>query len=270
MVFSTILGTTMTAANIVHVHMRTIPETEYEEVKCTVRKIEGKLKAQSTEVKYDGKQEWRLGGALHRSGKPAVEYYDKDVLRAMEYYQLGKFHNGEGPARKVLNSDGTTLLEEHYFEGELHRSDGPAVVQNHPNGKIYMEKMYEFGKLHHWGKPAIVVYNTDGKPIVKEWYMHDKKHRYDAPAVKYWYDNGDYKHEYYELGRLHRDHVPAVIIQFQGEYRCEYYQRGKLHRDHGPAVVDIDDFGQRHEEYYLNGRQYSKIGYYFAKAGLWW
>ena len=109
MVFTAILGTTMIAASVAHNNIRNEPETEYEKVKCEVKKAEGKVKALLTNVKYNEKQEWKLDDTLHRNGKPAVEYYDGDVLRAIEYYKLGKIHNMEGPARKVLNVYGTTF-----------------------------------------------------------------------------------------------------------------------------------------------------------------
>ena len=273
MVFTAILDTTMTAATVAHNNIRIEPETEYEKVKCEVKKAEGKVKALLAEVKYNEKREWKLDDVLHRNGKPAVEYYDGDVLRAMEYYKLGKLHNTEGPARKVLNSDGSTLLEEHYFGGSLNRSDGPAVVQKHPNGKTCEELWYEAGKLYRYKQPARIVYNTKGKPIRQEWYWDNEKHRLDSegPTVVYYRKKGEYRNEYHYHGKLHRDDAPAIeSYHYMNGYRYEYYQHGKLHRDHGPAIVDVDDFDQRYEEYYLNGKQYSKLGHLFAKAGLWW
>ena len=274
MVFTALLGTTMAAASVAHNTMRTVPETEYEKVKCEVKKAEGKVKARLTEVKYNEKQEWKLDDVLHRNGKPAVEYYDDDVLRAMEYYKLGKLHNTEGPARKVLNSDGTTLAEEHYFEGLLHRLDGgPAVVKKHPNGKPCEEIWCEAGKLYRYKHPARIVYNMKGKPIRKEWYWDNEKHRLDSnrPTVVHYRKKGGYMNEYHYHGKLHRDGAPAIeSYHYNSGYRYEYHHHGKLHRDHGPAIVDVDGFGQRYEMYYLNGKQYSKLGHCFAKAGLWW
>lgn len=84
---------------------------------------------------------WVLGGLLHRTDGPAVQYADGGV----EWWWRGRLHRDDGPA--VTTADGQMRW---YETGLLHRTDGPAVISAAGD-----EEWYRYGRRHRVGGPAL-------------------------------------------------------------------------------------------------------------------
>lgn len=125
--------------------------------------------------------------------------------------------------------------------GKVHRFDGPAIRDH------YAKYWYTNGKLHRTDGPAIV-----WKHGTKEWWYHGKLHRTDGPAIE-----GIGLREWWIDGKKHRKDGPAIII---GELR-KWYIKGVRHRTNGPAIIHPS--GKK--EWLLQGKRYSKFGYYKCK-----
>jgi len=76
------------------------------------------------------------------------------------WYQNGKFHRLDGPAREYANGDKLW-----YKNGERHRLDGPAIEWS-CGGKSWWQN----GKLHCEDGPAVELANGD-----KAWHIEGRK-----------------------------------------------------------------------------------------------
>ena len=84
--------------------------------------------------------------------------------------------------------------------------------------------------------------------VETSYYLGTLRHRENGPALIH----PDGTHDWWYLGKLHRDDGPARICH---HYK-EWYQHGELHRDDGPTV-DHDDGD---EEWYQHGKLHRTDG----------
>lgn len=98
--------------------------------------------------------------------------------RTVEYYQNGKLHREDGPAREFRDG-----RKEWWWNGKLHRVDGPAIETADDSYQAW----YYHGLMHREGQPAMI----DRRKI----------------------DLGEFSEEWWNYGRLHREDGPAHISQ---------------------------------------------------------
>ena len=77
-----------------------------------------------------------------------------------EWYQDGKLHREDGPAREYANGS-----KEWWVNGKLHREDGPAVERTNGSKEWWLN-----GKLHREDGPACEYANGS-----KEWWVNGRK-----------------------------------------------------------------------------------------------
>lgn len=77
----------------------------------------------------------------------------------------------------------------------------------------------------------------------------------DKPIDEDVYINGTIMR--FKDGKLHGDGGDAAICTEDGH--LEFWQHGRLHREHGPAVCSVteDENGNTYAEYWLNGQRIS-------------
>jgi hypothetical protein len=199
---------------------------------------------------YPGRTIRLLGGKLHSSTHPAIEWASGKI----EYYFKGKHHSYTHPALQY------TELGYNYeiwkVNGKYHRTnpDGTVtepsvIVRGGSVVRLYYKALYyKSGKLHRDGyRPAVVDNNPFGRG--EEYWYEGTLHReeYDCegfPTVsnlptitrpngwKYWYLNGV----------LHSPSpdLPATIAKVNGGETKRWYFRGKLHRIGGPAIMSAN------------------------------
>lgn len=119
-------------------------------------------KQQIASFTIHGDKYWRLGGTLHRTDGPAIEYSDG----TKKWYINGELHRTDGPA--VESAKGKYW----YFEGKLHRDNGPAIELS-DSSKFWFYK----GKLHRKDGPAIEYANGD-----TEWFLEGKRYGFEEPV----------------------------------------------------------------------------------------
>lgn len=255
-----------------------------------------RISSEPTSIFKNGKIEYHRSGVLHRKNGPAViypdgkvEYYNHGVLHRVNepavffsngdkfWYVNGKFHREDGPALEYSNGD-----KHWYINGKRHREDGPAVI--HSTGKeeywvnnnYYSKKSFErlFDKYHY----------SDGT-VESKLNPYKNLHNPNGPAITF-SSNKKEKPEYWLHGFLHNENGPARIKLYSSyddyddsydNYEIyEYYLNGRLHRIAGPAIEchcedceKSDSMKQFHNEYWIDGRQYTKEKFeIFVKSHL--
>ena len=87
--------------------------------------------------------------------------------------------------------------------------------------------------------------------------------------TKVYWDDGTLNYEYYILnGKYHREDGPAFIsyssdgsVGSSGLSYEKYMLNGEHHREDGPAWIYYHRDGSTYEDYFLNGKYYSKEDY---------
>lgn len=157
-----------------------------------------------------------LNGKVHAEKGPAIIYNpahdgkryfnsqtgpapERDVYlwrNGSEYWQYGKLHRLDGPARKFKGG------EEWYRNGKLHREDGPATILH--EGDIMHIWWFE-GRVHREDGPAMEY--RSGKQI---WMQRGKTHRLDGPA--YLTPNGGYEYAVNGLPHRYEGYAVSTVV----------------------------------------------------------
>ena len=201
-------------------------------------------------------------------GYEGTKYWLSYVTLA-EWYQNGKLHREDGPARTKykppvdsLETKCSLTLEEWYNNGKLHRENGPARTKYKPPDSYFeksiltLEEWYQHGELHREDGPARTEYYIDGVISEQKWYIEGKLVRsYDHFDDKYFDEEDeedDDENTYYNIfsktkwynenGELHREDGPAYtsILKTYSKvdgtiildtYYEEWYRNGEIHRE---------------------------------------
>ena len=178
-----------------------------------------------------------------------IKYYDKEkTTKEYERWTLnGENHREDGPACIGYNEDGSVWCEIYYINNKHHREDGPAWIEYCKDGSIsYLEYCLN-GEKHRKDGPAIIWYNEDGS----------------IDALYYYLNGREFTEENYFKLISSKNRITVLFDDFDDNASSkEYYLDDKLHREDGPAViVFLEDGSIWCENYYLNGKQYSKEEY---------
>lgn len=184
-------------------------------------------------------------------------------------------HNTEAPAitvrKKHYHGDVIVETELWFKNGVLHRKGGKPALEHyliHKDGtrELIAYAYFKSGILHRKGKPACYAksvettvvdlkfkINTSKKFIVQAWFYKGSQHR-DGEMPSYYTltENGkdvdyDKSHCYTVNGRYHNVYGPALVdVNFH---------RGLSFNG---RIIVLDKQHSRLEEYYIDGRKYSK------------
>ena len=91
----------------------------------------------------------------------------------MRYIKLYEQAQPEKSVKYYAN--GSIEYEAWYQNGKLHREDGPAKIVYRTDGSVEIELWYQNGKLHREDGPAQIGYRTDGSVGYDMWYWHDEQ-----------------------------------------------------------------------------------------------
>lgn len=139
------------------------------------------------------------------------------IIKREEWHLGGQLHRSDGPAMVSYNAETRKPAEETWYDmGQVHREGGPAVVYYDPDtGKKSSESWGIFDKEHRVGAPAYIEYNVDGSILREEWKIMGVLDREDGPAIKM--VDPETKmvlaEEWHRNGQVHRTDGPAIIIR---------------------------------------------------------
>jgi hypothetical protein len=130
--------------------------------------------------------------------------------RTVEYYQNGKLHREDGPAREFRDG-----RKEWWWNGKLHRIGGPAIETT--DGSYFA--WYYHGMLHREGNPAVIDRNLG--EFREEWWHWGELHREDGPAC---ISEQDHKEWW-----LHNILVPEFVVMEPHEITIQSITEAQNH-----------------------------------------